>query len=209
MSNVIDPRLRQGYWTGLHLKCILCLSSSGPHYEANLLGGWICAACMDETLDCLNSIVRIHTTPYLSRYERKALIELSTKLEHKLIFDKTEKKMKEEQSYTPLSKEKLKTIKVGDVIERMLAFAVPMYLTVSKVENGIIETGPWTFSVETGLEIDEDIPTTVSYIRRILTEDQKQLIKDGAKSVPYPLIPIPDESFSCNINGECTPNKKP
>lgn len=93
--------------------------------------------------------------------------------------------MKQEQKYTPLSKEKVKAIKVGDVIERMLAFVVPMYLIVSKVENGMIETGPWTFSAETGLEVDEDIPTTVSYIRRVMTEEQKEVLKTGAKEVPY------------------------
>jgi len=86
--------------------------------------------------------------------------------------------------YTPLEEDKLASIKAGDVIERMLAFTIPIYLIVQKVEEGIIDAG-WTFDVKTGLEIDKDIPTTVSYIRRVLTEEQKELLKNGAKEVPY------------------------
>lgn len=85
-----------------------------------------------------------------------------------------------EQSYDPLSKEELLAIKAGDVIERMLAFSIPCYLIVQKIENGIIDAG-WTFSQETGLEIDEDIPSTVSYIRRVLTEEQKTIVKETGK----------------------------
>lgn len=92
--------------------------------------------------------------------------------------------MNNTQTYTPLTKEQYNNIKAGDVIERMLAFAIPMYLVVQKVENGLIDAG-WTFDVNTGLEMDEEIPSTVSYIRRVLTEEQKQLLKDGAKVVPY------------------------
>lgn len=84
------------------------------------------------------------------------------------------------QEYTPLSKEQLLAIKAGDVIERMLGFAIPVYLNVQKVENGIIDAG-WTFSQETGLEIDEDIPTTVSYIRKVLTEEEKEFVKENGK----------------------------
>lgn len=81
----------------------------------------------------------------------------------------------EQQSYTPMTKEQLYAIKPGDVVERMLAFAIPCYLIVQSVENGIIDCG-WTFSRETGLEIDEDIPSTVSYLRKVLTEEEKQEI---------------------------------
>lgn len=89
------------------------------------------------------------------------------------------------QTYTPLSKEELHSIKVGDVIERMLGFAIPVYLVVSEVtENRIISA--WEFDRNTGLEIDEDIPITVSYIRRILTEEQKQMLDNGVKKIPYP-----------------------
>lgn len=93
--------------------------------------------------------------------------------------------MTKKQSYTPLTREEYNQIKPGDVIERMLAFCIPMYLVVQKIENGVIDAGLWTFDTNTGLEIDEDIPTTVSYIRRVLTEEQKQLLDNGAKEVPY------------------------
>ena len=88
------------------------------------------------------------------------------------------------QEYTPLTKEQYQAIKPGDVIERMLAFCIPMYLNVQKVEDNIIDAG-WTFDRNTGLEIDEDIPLTVSYIRRVLTEEQKELLKTQ-KELSYP-----------------------
>lgn len=89
------------------------------------------------------------------------------------------------QEYIPLTKEEYNNIKAGDVIERMLAFSIPVYLNVQKVDDQLIDAG-WTFDRNTGMEVDEDIPTTVSYIRRVLSEEQKQLLKDGAKVVPYP-----------------------
>lgn len=88
------------------------------------------------------------------------------------------------QNYNPLSPEELKAIKKGDVIERMLGFCIPCYLKVQDVNNGIIDAG-WTFDRNTGLEIDKDIPTTVSYIRRVLTEEQKEFLNQGNKEVPY------------------------
>jgi hypothetical protein len=88
------------------------------------------------------------------------------------------------QKHTPLTKEQYQAIKPGDVIERMLAFCIPMYLNVQKVEDNIIDAG-WTFDRNTGLEIDEDIPLTVSYIRRVLTEEQKELLKTQ-KELSYP-----------------------
>lgn len=88
------------------------------------------------------------------------------------------------QEYTPLTKEQYQAIKPGDVIERMLAFCIPMYLNVQKVEDGIIDAG-WTFDRNTGLEIDGDIPLSVSYIRRVLTEEQKELLKTQ-KELSYP-----------------------
>ena len=88
------------------------------------------------------------------------------------------------QKHTPLTKEQYQAIKPGDVIERMLAFCIPMYLNVQKVEDGIIDAG-WTFDRNTGLEIDGDIPLSVSYIRRVLTEEQKELLKTQ-KELSYP-----------------------
>lgn len=80
------------------------------------------------------------------------------------------------QTHTPLTKEQYNSIKKGDVIERMLAFAVPMYLNVQNVSDKIIDCG-WTFDRNTGLEIDEDIPVTVSYISKILNDEQKEYLK--------------------------------
>lgn len=84
------------------------------------------------------------------------------------------------QSYTPLSKEEILSIKPGDVIERMLAFSIPCYLVVQSVSDTIIDAG-WAFDRNTGLEIDKDISTTVSYIRRVLNEEQKEIVKSGGK----------------------------
>lgn len=82
------------------------------------------------------------------------------------------------QEYTPLSKEELLKIKKDDVIERMLGFCIPCYLIVQEVTEDRIKCG-WEFDRNTGLEVDEDIPTTVSYIRRVLTEEQKEIVKNG------------------------------
>ena len=84
------------------------------------------------------------------------------------------------QSYKPLSKEVYKSIKPGDVIERMLAFSLPCYLVVQTVTNTLIKCG-WDFDRETGLEVDDDIPVTVSYISKILNEEEKVIIKNGGK----------------------------
>jgi len=74
------------------------------------------------------------------------------------------------QSYTPLTKEEYHSIKKGDVIERMLAFAIPMELVVQSVTDDVIDCG-WTFDRNTGLEIDDDIPVKVSYISRIIKQE--------------------------------------
>lgn len=87
-------------------------------------------------------------------------------------------------NYNPLPPEELKKIKKGDVIERMLGFSIPCYLIVQDVKNGIIDAG-WIFDQNTGLEVDKDISTTVSYIRRVLTEEQKEFLNQGNKEVPY------------------------
>lgn len=86
------------------------------------------------------------------------------------------------QAHTPLTKEEYQAIKPGDVIERMLAFSIPLYLIVQRVEDNIIDAG-WIFDRNTGLEIDEDISCNVSYIRRVLTEEQKELLKTQ-KEIP-------------------------
>lgn len=82
--------------------------------------------------------------------------------------------------HNPLTKEQYHSIKAGDVIERMLGFSIPMYLVVQDVTDERIECG-WVFDRNTGLEIDEDISVTVSYISKILTEDEKKIVKNGGK----------------------------
>jgi hypothetical protein len=82
--------------------------------------------------------------------------------------------------YTPMSAKALKEIKPGDVIERMLGFEIPVYLVVQEVTENTIEAG-WSFDRKTGIEIDKDIPTPVSYIRKVLTEEQKTIVKNGGK----------------------------
>lgn len=83
-------------------------------------------------------------------------------------------------NYEPLSKEELHSIKAGDVVERMLAFKIPVYLSVKSVTDTIIDCGR-TFNRDTGLEIDEDIPSVVSYISKILTDEQKEIVKEHGK----------------------------
>jgi hypothetical protein len=78
-------------------------------------------------------------------------------------------------SYKPLSQQVYASIKPGDIIIRMLAFILPMELTVTAVDDKVITAGAWRFDVQTGIEIDEDIPTPVSYISEILeTEDYEE-----------------------------------
>lgn len=87
------------------------------------------------------------------------------------------------QEHKPLTKEQYNSIKAGDVIERMLGFCIPVYLVVSKVDDKMIYTGDegWTFDRNTGLEIDEDISVTVSYISKILTEEEKEIVNKKGK----------------------------
>jgi len=49
----------------------------------------------------------------------------------------------------------LKNLKVGDEVTRMLAGVLPMKLKITKIENGLIYCGNWTFDLETGMEEDE------------------------------------------------------
>ena len=81
------------------------------------------------------------------------------------------------QTYKPLTTEQYQAIKKGDVVERMLAFSIPMYLVVQEVTDEIIDCG-WIFDRNTGLEIDEDIQVTASYISKILTEEEKETLKN-------------------------------
>jgi hypothetical protein len=75
------------------------------------------------------------------------------------------------QTHSLLTKEEYNSIKSGDKLERMLAFCIPMIVIVQHVKDDVIYTaGGWTFDANTGLEIDEDIAATVSYISNILTD---------------------------------------
>lgn len=84
------------------------------------------------------------------------------------------------QKYNPLTQDIYQSIKVGDTIERMLMFLIPSYLNVINVTETTIDCG-WVFDRKSGLEIDNDIPTTVSYISKVLTESEKKIIKNGGK----------------------------
>lgn len=76
------------------------------------------------------------------------------------------------QEYTPMSKEALHAIKVGDIVERMLAFSISMPLRVTEVTEKKIECGWWEFDRDTGLEIDKDISHRVSYLRKVYTKEE-------------------------------------
>ena len=75
--------------------------------------------------------------------------------------------MSPQQSFIPLSKEEYNSIKEGDWVTRMLAFCIPMPLKVTRVTDTTIITGLWEFDRNTGIEIDEDISSPVSYISEI------------------------------------------
>lgn len=81
------------------------------------------------------------------------------------------------QEYIPMDKDALRAIKAGDVIERMLGFAIPVYLIVQSVTDDFIDAG-WIFDRNTGLEIDDDISVKVSYIKRVLNEEEKAELKN-------------------------------
>jgi len=62
-------------------------------------------------------------------------------------------------------------IKKEDTIFRMLAGCIPMKLRVSKIDDSLIHAvGGWTFNRDTGVEIDEFIPSIVSYLVHELPE---------------------------------------
>ena len=89
---------------------------------------------------------------------------------------------KPQPEFKPLSKEIIQSIKTGDVIERMLSFTIPMYLIVTEVNDKFIYCGTeeeeWKFERERGIEVDDDIPITVSYIAKVLNEEEKIKVKN-------------------------------
>jgi hypothetical protein len=52
---------------------------------------------------------------------------------------------------------KFDTLKVGDVVTRMLAGVIPMELKVTELKDDLIICGAWKFSKNNGAEIDEDL----------------------------------------------------
>lgn len=76
-----------------------------------------------------------------------------------------------EQHFTPLTKEEYHSIKEGDIIERLLAFSIPMNLKVTSVLEDVITCGYWEFERDTGLEIDEAFSARVSYISKIIEQN--------------------------------------
>jgi hypothetical protein len=77
----------------------------------------------------------------------------------------------QKQEYIPLSKEEYRSIAVGDIIVRQLVFLIPMQLKVMELTEDRIICGFWEFDRNTGLEIDEDISHTVSYISEIIKNE--------------------------------------
>lgn len=65
-------------------------------------------------------------------------------------------------------------VKPEDKVVRLLAESIPMELTVTKIEDGIIHTvGGWTFSVANGAEIDEDLDWNEEMTgSRLLTDEE-------------------------------------
>lgn len=63
--------------------------------------------------------------------------------------------------------EKLKNVKVGDKLTRLIAGVVPMTVVVGEITDKVIKCGSidgtvaweegWTFDRKTGAEIDEDL----------------------------------------------------
>jgi hypothetical protein len=78
------------------------------------------------------------------------------------------------QNYNPLKINEYHSIKVGDVIVRMIAFCLPDQLIVNEVTANRIKAGLWEFDRNTGIEIDEEISVPVSYISRIVTKTSKE-----------------------------------
>ena len=72
---------------------------------------------------------------------------------------------------------KFQDIKVDDVVTRMLAGTVPVNLKVSEISENLIHCGPWTFSRQSGAEIDEELgwgeKGTGSFLVLALTNMQK------------------------------------
>jgi len=65
-----------------------------------------------------------------------------------------------------MSKMKIKT---GTQVTRMLGGKIPIEMVVTEVneDKNTFNCGPWTFDLNTGLEIDEYISGTVSYIKEM------------------------------------------
>lgn len=51
----------------------------------------------------------------------------------------------------------LSELKVGDKVTRMLAGIIPHELIITEIKDGLIYCGDWTFDLETGIEVDDDI----------------------------------------------------
>ena len=54
------------------------------------------------------------------------------------------------------------TVKVGDVVTRLLGGVIPMLVNVTEITPAHIVCGPWVFDKQTGEEIDDDISCSVS-----------------------------------------------
>ena len=56
--------------------------------------------------------------------------------------------------------DRLRNIRAGDMVERLLCGMLPMQLRVSQVTNDRIICGAWEFSRANGAELDEDLGWT-------------------------------------------------
>lgn len=50
-----------------------------------------------------------------------------------------------------------KHVKVGDIVTRLLAEAVPMVMKVTDVDDDLIHCGSWTFDRVSGAEVDHGL----------------------------------------------------
>jgi len=63
----------------------------------------------------------------------------------------------------------------------MVGFVSPMYLVVTEVSDKLIICDFWDFLRDSGLEYDNYIPTTVSYISKVLNDSEKEILKNDGK----------------------------
>lgn len=72
-------------------------------------------------------------------------------------------------------------IKVGDIVVRFIAGLIPQELKITEITDTLVKCGDWTFDLNTGAEIDNDIgwgpppKMTGSYIQKLVAGTVKNL----------------------------------